>query len=166
MQAGAGQPTVYSEQRQSLTDFTILQHIGRGNNAKVFLARTRASQDRVLRAIRKDLAISNNEVPRIFAQKQILSLPQIAEHAFIIDLITTFQTDSYLCFGTEYAPGGDLMHHIQKGAFGLSRARLVSQAQTTFDQAHLFEQILCSRTTPRNNILTFSQHSPSRDQPR
>ena len=104
--------------------FNFLATIGKGNFASVMLAESKS--DRQLYAIKilmKELLIENDEVKASKIEKSVLTKAREHDHPFITRLISTFHTETALCFVLEYSPGGDLMHHIQGGQFDIARSR-------------------------------------------
>lgn len=106
----------------SLDDFHLLATIGRANFAKMFLAKAKVSQSLyVLRATRKDLIIESKEVGHIKEERDALLIAAKERHPFIVQVESTFQTETRLYTVLEYLGGGDLMYHIQKGTPHLMR---------------------------------------------
>ena len=110
--------------------YTILTTLGKGNFATVTLAENKADQHRyAIKTLPKDFQIQNDEVRGATIEKSVLAKAREYDHPFITKLYSTFQTESRLCFVLEYCPGGDLEYHIQKGDFGIERARYVHYDQ-------------------------------------
>ena len=107
-----------------MDNYNILAQIGKGNFATVVLAETKDSKGlRAIKILRKDFLVENNETNLPHREKRMLLTAEEYAYPFIIRLHSTFQSDTSLCFMLEYAAGGDLMFHMQKGKLGIQRAR-------------------------------------------
>ncbi|KIW10819.1 hypothetical protein PV08_10118 [Exophiala spinifera] len=146
----------FAGQPRSLDDFTLLKRIGRGNTADALLAETVLDgQHCVVRAVRKKSIFGEDEAARVFAQKEILSRPQVLEHPFIITLQSTFQNKSHLFFVTEFVAGGDLMFHLREGRFELSRTSFYA-AEVCLALQFLHSRSILHRGVSLDNILLAS----------
>ena len=104
--------------------FRFLATIGKGNYAKVMLAENRADHTLyAIKILKKESLIENDDVKYAHVEKSVLMRAREHNHPFIARLSSTFQTETRLCVVLEYAPGGDLMYHIQKGQFDVARSR-------------------------------------------
>lgn len=59
----------------------------------------------------------------ILAEKEVFMVANQTKHPFLVNLHSTFMTESRLFFVMEYVAGGDLMLHIQGQNFSEPRAR-------------------------------------------
>ena len=100
-----------------LADFDVLATIGKGNFAKVLLARTKMSkQVYAVKLMKKEFLVEKEDIESAINENAVLSIAANESHPFIVRVHSTFQTETRICFVMEYLPGGDLMHHIQRGA--------------------------------------------------
>lgn len=101
----------------TLADFNFLATIGKGNFGKILLAETKILKGvYAVKLQKKEFLVVNKEIESVMNEREILSIALKESHPFIVRVITTFQTETRVCFMMEYLPGGDLMHHIQRGA--------------------------------------------------
>lgn len=108
----------------TMNQFNFLAIVGKGNFANVSLAESKSDhQLYAIKILKKDLLIQNGEVKRSKIEKSILMKAREHDHPSIVRLISTFHTDTRLCFVMEYCPGGDLSHHLQRGPFDVARSR-------------------------------------------
>ena len=111
-------------QHLSIDQFNLLATIGKGNFAKVMLAESKSNlQLYAIKILKKEFLIENDEVKGSMIERSVLTKAREHDHPFIARLISTFHTRTRLCFVIGYYPGGDLMHRIQEGQFGLVRSR-------------------------------------------
>lgn len=119
-QAGSQNESQYTNMDQ----FNLLATIGKGNCAKVMLAESKSDhQLYAIKILKKELLFQNDEVKRSKIEKRVLMKAREHDHPFIARLISTFHTETRLCFVMEYCPGGDLSHHLQRGPFEIPRSR-------------------------------------------
>lgn len=130
--SSAVQPDVTQEQAglQSKSPYTTIDQfhfvatLGKGKFSKVILAESKSNQQLyAIKILKKEFVIENDEVKGTKTEKNVFVKAREHNHPFIARLISTFQSSTRLYFVTEYLPGGDLMHHIQKEKFDLTRAR-------------------------------------------
>ena len=106
----------------NIDQFEHLAVIGKGAYAKVLLARKKMSLKLyAIKVYKKEYVVDGDQGTYIFTERNIYVTA--LGHPFIAQLISTFQTDTRLCFQLEYVPGGDLMYHIQNEKFDLDRSR-------------------------------------------
>lgn len=95
-----------------LSDFSIITKIGCGHSGEVLLAKhVKTNQYYALKSIPKE-NICKSKIARAFSERNIL---MEASHPFITRLISTFQTEQRLFLVLEFAEGGDLYFHLNKG---------------------------------------------------
>lgn len=108
----------------TLDQFNFLATLGKGNFAKVMLAESKSNQQLyAIKIFKTEFMIENDEVKGTKTEMNVFLKAREHNHPFIAPLISTFQTETRLYFVMEYFPGGDLMHHIRKAAFGVTRSK-------------------------------------------
>lgn len=107
-----------------MDQFKFISTIGKGVFGKIMLAESKSSsQLYAIKILKKDIVLENNEVTNAKVEKNVFLKAREHNHPFIVQLFTTFETDTRLYFVMEYLPGGDLSHHIQKEKFDVVRSR-------------------------------------------
>ena len=107
-----------------MDQFNLLATMGKGTFAKIMLAESKSNHELyAIKILMKELLIENDEVKGSKIEKSVLMKAREHDHPFVTRLISTFQTETRLCLVLEYSPGGDLMHHLQRGEFDAARSR-------------------------------------------
>ena len=108
----------------SLDHFNLLATVGKGNFAKVVLAKTKTDKKVfALKVFKKDFMLENDEVRSSMTEMKVLRKATRVQHPFISTFYGTFQTADRVYFILEYIPGGDLMWHIQRKKFPVSQSK-------------------------------------------
>ena len=108
--------TFEGKRHASLDDLDFLYTIGRGSSSKTLLAEGKVSKRLyAVKIIKKEFIIENDEVAQVKAEKDAFILAAKEEHPFIVQLRSTFQTETRVYFVLDHMSGGELMFHIQKG---------------------------------------------------
>jgi classical protein kinase C len=107
-----------------LDDFCFLAVIGKGNFGKVMLVREKLTNNHyAIKILRKSFIIEHDEVESSKSEKRCFQIATTARHPFLVNLHSTFQTESRLYFVMEFVSGGDLMWHIQRYKFTAEQAK-------------------------------------------
>ena len=107
-----------------MDQFNCIATLGKGNFGKVILAESKTDHHLyAIKILKKAVLIDNDEVKGAKIERNILMKARGYDHPFIARLVSTFHTETRLYFVLEYCPGGDLMHHLQRGRFDVSRSR-------------------------------------------
>uniref|UniRef100_A0A0X3NZE7 Protein kinase C n=1 Tax=Schistocephalus solidus TaxID=70667 RepID=A0A0X3NZE7_SCHSO len=115
--------TPISAQPLCLKDFRFVAVLGRGHFGKVLLAEsTRNHKFYALKTLKKAEILFRNEIDSLMSEKRIFQTITDARHPFLVNLVACFQSPEHVIFVMDYAPGGDLMLHIQECVFGEHRA--------------------------------------------
>ena len=108
--------TFEGKRHATLDDLNFLYTIGRGTSYKTLLAEGRISKRLyAVKIIKKDCAIENDEVAQIKAEKDALLLAAQHKNPFIVQIRSTFQTETRVYFVFDHMSGGNLFFHVQTG---------------------------------------------------
>ncbi|KAJ8331322.1 Serine/threonine kinase [Batrachochytrium dendrobatidis] len=128
----------------TLEDFHFVAVLGRGAFGKVMLATEKTTnQVYAIKALKKEFIIQNDDVKSTKLEKFIFQAASAEHHPFMVNLHSSFQTESRIYFVMEYVAGGDLMCHIQD-------KKRFSQARTRF---YACEVLLALQYFHLNNIV-------------
>ena len=140
----AATTTLISAKTVTIDDFHLVAVIGRGAFGKVMLATEKGTNTSyAIKALKKEYIIQNDDVRSTNLEKSIFQAASTEHHPFMLNLHSSFQTDSRVYFVMEYVPGGDLMCHIQE-------KKRFSQARTRF---YACEVLLALQYFHKNNIV-------------
>ncbi|OHT00830.1 AGC family protein kinase [Tritrichomonas foetus] len=143
---------IFQNKKMSLDNFNIISVIGRGYYGKVMLVEDPKKHDfYAIKSIRKSKLVDSDKIQTVISERNILA--EIS-HPFIIDLKFSFQTASKFYLGMEYAPGGELFHHLRKNSnLQLNDVRLyVAEIALAFDYLHK-HNIIYRDLKPENILL-------------
>lgn len=146
-----------SESSYKMSDFVLISLLGKGNFGKVYLARDKKHNERLiaLKILQKSYILEHDEADSLENEKKVFT-KITNKHPFLIHMYGCFQTKDLVVFVIEYIPGGDLMHHIQSKSFGLEQVKFYS-AQILLALEHLHnEHDVIYRDLKLDNILLCS----------
>ncbi|KAH0572234.1 Kinase, AGC [Spironucleus salmonicida] len=135
----------------SIQDFQILQTLGQGSFASVFLAKRLAdNQTYAIKVLQKKKILEANELTHTLAERQILAS---LNSPFLVKLHGAFQTSDLLYLVLDFVPGGELFSHLQKmRQFSESVARMMT-AQILLGLFELHSHGMIMRDLKPENIL-------------
>lgn len=137
----------------SIDDFNFLAVLGRGNFGKVLLAENKYTRQLyAIKALKKLSILMQNDFKCILAEKEVFMVANQTKHPFLVNLHSTFMTESRLFFVMEYVAGGDLMLHIQGQNFSEPRARFYS-AEVLLALEHLHDNGIIYRDLKLDNVV-------------
>ncbi|KAI9332680.1 hypothetical protein BDR26DRAFT_869145 [Obelidium mucronatum] len=128
-----------------LEDFDFLSVLGRGAFGKVMLVEEKTTKRLyAMKALKKENIIQQNDIVSAKLELRIFQKASEAQHPFLVNLHSCFQSDNRLYFVMEYICGGDLM-----SVFQAANARF-SQARTKF---YACEVLLALEFFHQSNII-------------
>lgn len=138
----------------SISDFTILNPIGKGFSGEVVLARHNESGRLVaLKAIPKDSG-HTTAVGRAISERNLLLQ---ASDPFVAKLFSTFQTNEALVLVLEFVEGGDLGFHLQHHRRFSPRTVKTYLAELAVALSHIHKLGIVFRDLKPSNILIDSK---------
>ncbi|KAI8927990.1 hypothetical protein BC831DRAFT_450572 [Entophlyctis helioformis] len=136
-----------------LDDFNFLAVLGKGNFGKVMLAEEKYTKRHyAIKVLKKEFIIENDEVESTKAEKRVFLTANKARHPFLVNLHSSFQTESRIYFVMEFVAGGDLMWHIQQQQFSERRARYYA-GQVLLALEYFHQNNVVYRDLKLDNIL-------------
>ncbi|RKP19617.1 kinase-like protein [Rozella allomycis CSF55] len=145
--------TTSSSIKVKLQDFVFLAVLGKGNFGKVMLAEEKESQNLyAIKVLKKAFIIEHDEVESLRAEKKMFEIANKEHHPFLVNLHSCFHSETRVYFVMEYVNGGDLMLHIQRGAFTLSQAKFYA-AEVLLALEYFHKNDIIYRDIKLDNIL-------------
>jgi serine/threonine protein kinase len=135
----------------TLSDFKMIQTIGRGSVGKIYLVEYNKDGIRyAMKSMRKDQLISEGIADNILVEKNVL---MDGQSPFLLSLSFYFQTKNRIYFVTPFIPGGDLFHRLRKEAFLKEEEVKFYAAQVVIALQYLHDMGICYRDLKPENIL-------------
>lgn len=134
-------------------EFDILQQIGEGWFAKIFLVEHRKTQSEIiLKAIPKD-STSTKQLIQEFHYSYVLGILNSSK-LIVKTLDVLFEAQDFFWFAQEHAPFGDLCSNITEIGIGeVYSKRVAKQISSALDFLH--DQNLVHRNVKVDNVLIF-----------
>ena len=139
----------------TMNDFEVISVLGRGFYGKVMLCKSKATGELfAIKTVHKERLLKAGKVKTVFTERNVMMK---TVHPFIVSLKFTFQTESKVYLGLEYAPGGELFHHLQNfGALPINDVRIYI-AEMALALNFLHENGIIYRDIKPENILLDAQ---------
>jgi serum/glucocorticoid-regulated kinase 2 len=141
----------------TVDDFTLLKVIGQGSFGKVLQVRKNDTQRiYAIKSVRKAKIIARNEVLHTMTERSILAQ---VDHAFIVPLKFSFESDTKLYFVLAFVNGGELFTHLNHArVFDINRARFyTAELLCALEYLHDFG-IIYRDLKPENILLDYEGH--------
>jgi len=145
------------EEKVGVTDFELLNLVGKGSFGKVIQVRKiDTGEIFAMKVLSKRHIVEHNEVAHTKSEKNILMKLQ---HPFLVGLNYSFQTDDKLYFILDYVNGGELFYHLQRDKrFSEDRVRFYG-AEIVLALEYLHNAGVVYRDLkPENLLLTDEGH--------
>lgn len=138
-------------QALKLEDLEIMRTLGTGAFGRVRIAKVKATGEFIaLKSLKKQHIIRTKQVDHVASEHHIL---RITNHPFLVNLKGFCQDPSYLYFGMEFVPGGDLFTYLRKvGKFDSTQAMLFA-GQITLMFEYLHSMNIIYRDLKPENLL-------------
>lgn len=138
----------------SIDDFTTVRVLGVGGFGKVVLAMKKDTRKLyAIKALKKSALFGEKELRNMQSELEILK----NDHAFLVHLYWSFQSDSHIYLVMDYLPGGDLFFHLQRNKNGFPREVVrMFVAETILALEYLHACGIIYRDIKLENILLHS----------
>ncbi|KAI8350326.1 hypothetical protein EDC96DRAFT_577796 [Choanephora cucurbitarum] len=147
------QPGAVQRSKVALDSFSFLAVLGKGNFGKVMLAEEKYDKKLyAIKILKKRFIIDNDEIESVRSEKRVFQAANRERHPFLINLHSTFQTETRVYFVMEYVNGGDLMWHIQRGQFSERRAKFYA-CEVLLALEYFHSQNIIYRDLKLDNIM-------------
>ena len=101
-----------AKSKTSLSDFQLLQVLGKGSFGKVILVRKKGNQRLyAMKVLSKPNVVMRKQVAHTRTERQVLGE---VECPFIVKLHAAFQCERKLYLVLDYCAGGELFHHLSR----------------------------------------------------
>ncbi|KAI5170361.1 hypothetical protein PAEPH01_1368 [Pancytospora epiphaga] len=109
---------------KTITDFSILDVVGKGSFGKVVLVSENKSKKKyALKVIKKQSIYSSRDLRNVETEESILRTVTKGDCPFFVAMHFYFQDKYRIYIGLDYVKGGVLRHWLSKGAFTESRTK-------------------------------------------
>ncbi|KAJ3290953.1 Serine/threonine kinase [Rhizoclosmatium sp. JEL0117] len=107
-----------------LEDFNCIAVLGRGAFGKVMLVEDRRTRKlHAMKALKKKDLIESGDIDGVKLEKAVFQRVSEAQHPFLVNMYSCFQSASRLYFVMEYVCGGDLMSAFHRKEFTYEQSR-------------------------------------------
>jgi serine/threonine protein kinase len=143
--------------RATLSDFQMIQVIGRGSFGKVVLVGHQVTKKLyAMKILSKENIVKRKQVEHTRTERRVLGYTR---HPFIVGLHWAFQTPQRLYFILDYCPGGELFYHLSRMKKLPEHMACFYAAEITLALEHLHGLGVVYRDLkPENILLTKDGH--------
>jgi protein kinase A len=130
----------------------ILQTLGTGAFGRVRLARVKSTGEYIaVKSLKKLQILKTKQMDHVYSEYNIL---RTTNHPLLVNLKGFYQDPSYLYFGMEFVPGGDLFTYLRRiGRFNSNQSMLyASQIILMFEYLHSMD-IVYRDLKPENLLI-------------
>lgn len=100
----------------SFEDFDVVKQVGTGTYGRVLLCKQKKTgRPCVIKCVNKEQSILKQQQAHLLGERDALVTLTESRCPFVVKVYSTFQNSTTLFFETEYVPGGELFHYIQRG---------------------------------------------------
>lgn len=145
------------KQNVALSDFKMIQVIGRGSFGKVVLVGHKETKKLfAMKILSKENIVKRKQVEHTRTERRVLGC---TKHPFIVGLHYAFQTPQRLYFVLDYCPGGELFYHLSRMKKLPEHMACFYAAEITLALEHLHSLGVVYRDLkPENILLTKDGH--------
>lgn len=145
------------KQNVALSDFKMIQVIGRGSFGKVVLVGHKETKKLfAMKILSKENIVKRKQVEHTRTERRVLGC---TKHPFIVGLHYAFQTPQRLYFVLDYCPGGELFYHLSRMKKLPEHMACFYAAEITLALEHLHGLGVVYRDLkPENILLTKDGH--------
>ncbi|KAI5171697.1 hypothetical protein NEFER03_1002 [Nematocida sp. LUAm3] len=145
---------INEENEITLKEIKFISVIGKGSFGKIFLCEWKGKKV-ALKSIAKAQVIERHSGEYIEIERKCMEIATSCKCLYLIDLYGCFQTPTHIFFIMEYAPGGDLYYHREKGSMPPKEIQLIL-AQIVLGIDALHQNNIIYRDLKLDNILFSS----------
>lgn len=139
------------DRKLDLNSLEILRTLGTGAFGRVKLARfVETGEFIAIKCLKKSHLIRSKQVDHVASEYNILKM---THHSMLVNLVGFTQDPSYLYFGLEFVPGGDLFTYLRKSGRFDNNQSVIYASQITLMFEYLHSMDIIYRDLKPENLL-------------